>query len=277
MIKADYHLHSSFSSDSKTPMEDQIKKAIQLGLEHLCFTEHLDLYYPKQYGDFSLSIDEYFKESSYLQDKYKGTIKIYQGIEFGLIPKASQEYNVLVMKYPFDFIIGSTHIIDEFDPYYSDYWINKSRKQGIVEYFNKVLENIKSYDEYDTLGHLDYIIRYASLPENPSRNKELFFDNYLYEEYKEVLDEILHHLIEKDKALEVNSGGYKYGLGAPNPGYSVLKRYKEMGGELITIGSDAHNPEHLAYDFKKLEALLSTIGFQYYVIYKNREREFLKI
>jgi histidinol-phosphatase (PHP family) len=131
MIKADYHLHSSFSSDSKTPMEDQIKKAIQLGLEHLCFTEHLDLYYPKQYGDFSLSIDEYFKESSYLQDKYKGTIKIYQGIEFGLIPKASQEYNVLVMKYPFDFIIGSTHIIDEFDPYYSDYWINKVGNKGL--------------------------------------------------------------------------------------------------------------------------------------------------
>lgn len=277
MIKADYHLHSSFSGDCQTPMEEQIKRAIELGIEDLCFTEHLDLDYPEHYGYFSLEIDKYIEELKSMKEKYKDKIKIHLGIEFGLEPGLAKRYKTLAKKYPFDFIIGSTHLINWEDPYYPDFWKGKTRQQGITDYFNTVLLNIKSYDEYDTLGHLDYIIRYANMPKNPNRNKELYFDNFLYKEYEEVLDEILSYIIKKDKALEVNSAGYKYGLGAPNPGYCVLGRYKELGGSLITIGSDAHKPEHIGHEFKKINKLLTGVGFDKYTIFINREPVFLPL
>ena len=85
------------------------------------------------------------------------------------------------------------------------------------------------------------------------------------------------HLIKYDKSLEINTGGYRHGLGAPNPGYSVLKRYKEMGGKLITIGSDAHKPEHLAFEYHKAKELLLAVGYDKYVIYKNREVQVLAL
>ena len=114
---------------------------------------------------------------------------------------------------------------------------------------------------YDTLGHLDYIVRYG-----PNKNQ-----NYSYEAYASYIDPILQFLIEQHKCLEVNTAGLKYGLGHPNPEESVLKRYRELGGTLITIGSDAHRPEHIAYDFDKLESILKELGFRSYTIFRQRE------
>lgn len=278
-IKSDFHSHTSFSGDCETPMEEQIKKAIELGLEHFCITDHLDLDYPEHYGYFDLDVGHYTDQVLLMKEKYKDQINIYLGIEFGLVPEEGivKRYEDLANKYPFDFILGSIHTIGWKDPYFPDYWEGKTRNQGIVEYFDSILENIRAYDNYDSLGHLDYIIRYANMPENPKRNKELIFDNFAYREYGEVLDEILKHLMKNDKSLEVNTAGYKYGLGAPNPGYSVLKRYKELGGKLITIGSDGHKPEHLAYDFDKVYDLLKAVGYDSYVIYKNRLQQFIQL
>lgn len=277
MIKSDFHLHSSFSGDCDTPMEEQIKKAIDLGLEHLCFTDHLDLQYPKEYGFFDLEIDEYVKQVVLMKEKYKETINIYLGIEFGLVPELAREYEEIVKNHSFDFIIGSTHIINRKDPYFPDYWEGKSLHQGIAEYFNSVLKNIQVYNEYDSLGHLDYIVRYFKTKEDVKREKGIKADNFVYKEYKEVLDEILKCLIKQGKSLEVNSAGYKHGLPAPNPGYSVLKRYREMGGKLITIGSDAHKPKHLTYNFHKIKNILLAVGYDKYVIYKNREIQFIEL
>ncbi len=279
MIKADFHTHTSFSGDSETPMKKQIEKAIELGLEQICFTDHLDLEYPEQYGYFDLEVEDYVKEVLLMKDKYKDKIDIYLGIEFGLISedRVANQYDKLANKYPFDFILGSTHIIQWEDPYFPDYWEGKSAHQGIVEYFNTVLDNIRTYHNYDSLGHLDYIIRYASMPEHPRIGKDLVIDHFEYKEYQDVLDEILGYLIKNDKALEVNTGGYKYGLGAPNPGHNVIKRYKEMGGDLITIGADAHKPEYLAYNFDKVKQLLGFVGYKYYVIYENRKPRLMKL
>ena len=272
MINSDYHLHSSFSSDSETPMELQIEKAIELGLENLCFTEHMDLDYPKEYGEFTFSVEEYFKKIKEMQEKYNGKINIYKGVEFGLAPTLGERYEKIANQYDFDFIIGSTHLYNNLDPYFSAYWEGKTEYQGTMMYFEKILENIKAYNNYDTLGHIDYIIRYQNRKENPDRDKILLFDNYSYSEYGDILDEILKHVIYHGKALEVNAGGYRYGLGAPNPQYSTLVRYKELGGELITIGSDAHKSEYLGYSFDRVEALLKEVGFRYYATFKKRNR-----
>ena len=119
----------------------------------------------------------------------------------------------------------------------------------------------------DSYGHIDYVVRYGP-------NKNTF---YSYERYRDLIDEILKTLIEKGIALEVNTAGYKYGLGAPNPHPDILKKYRSMGGELLTVGSDAHRPEHLAYDFQKVTPLLKECGFKAYTVFEKRVPKFLPL
>ena len=98
-------------------------------------------------------------------------------------------------------------------------------------------------------GHIDYVIRYA-----PGTNQDYSYSNYQY-----ILDELFSTLIRHDKALEINTAGFKYGLGQPHPQIDVLRRFREMGGERITIGSDAHKPEHIAFDFTRTEEILKSL------------------
>jgi histidinol-phosphatase (PHP family) len=102
-------------------------------------------------------------------------------------------------------------------------------------------------------------------------NKNQF---YTYGKYADVIDEILRSLIEKGKGIELNTAGFKYGLGHPNPTEDILRRYRELGGEIITIGADGHKPEHVAYDFKKVPEILRAAGFSYYTVFKQRKAVF---
>ena len=273
MIIADMHTHSFFSGDSETPMEEQLKEAIGLGLKYYCFTDHEDLYYPEVQDEngnpvniFSLDIPVYLNKIQELKTTYKGKINALAGIELGLCKKALPEYEILLKNNNFDFVIASIHLIDGMDPYYPEFWLYHDSKKAVKRYFEIMLEMINNFTDFDTLGHLDYIFRYIrDEAGNPGDG------NYSYREYAGLIDPILNRIIELDKALEVNTAGYKYGLGAPNPQANVLKRYKKLGGTKITIGSDGHKPEHLAYDFDKCEALLKELEFDGYYIFENRQ------
>ena len=111
------------------------------------------------------------------------------------------------------------------------------------------------------------MIRYA-----PEKNKD-----YSYTKYADVIDDVLNTIIKHDLGLEINTAGYKYGLGQPHPQSDILKRYRELGGEMITIGADAPKPEHIAYGFKKAETLLKRLGFKYYTIFKKRQPVMLSL
>ena len=122
MITTDYHTHSSFSSDSPTPMEDMVKEAIRLGLTRICFTDHMDYDFPKQYNmPFVFDIEEYTKEVKRLQDIYHHDIKILLGIECGMQAHFGPQYDRLVSETPFDFVICSSHLVDAMDPYNKEY------------------------------------------------------------------------------------------------------------------------------------------------------------
>ena len=271
MILADIHMHTDFSSDSKSPMESMIQGAIEKGLKTICFTEHLDYEYPGDDGQslFLVDIDAYRKKLFELKDIYKNDIEILFGIEFGLLPHLADRYQQTASSYDFDFIIGSSHLVPapwypndskHGDPYDDAFWADRSVEDVCEAYFQSILDNISSYKNFDTYGHIDYIVRYA-----PEKNK-----GYTYQKYAHILDKILKALIEHDIALEVNTAGFKYGLGEPHPQSDILKRYLELGGDKITIGADGHNPEHIAYDFKKAETLLKDLGFKYYTVFKKR-------
>ena len=265
----DCHMHSSFSADSDTDMEKMIQSAILCGLEGVCFTEHLDPDYPPtpEQQIFHLDLDAYAHRLSFLKEKYKDSIVVNFGIEYGLQPHLKENLKNHLKMYPFDFVIGSSHVVHGSDPYYGEYFKVREEVRGYREYFESILENLNVFSEMDVYGHIDYIVRYGP-------NKNLY---YSYERYQDILDEILRTLIRKNIGIELNTGGYHYGLGEPNPCTALIRRYRELGGEIITVGADAHSPEKIAFAFDKAAEVLKNCGFRYYTVFKNRTPEFISL
>lgn len=266
-MNTDFHIHSSLSADSDSPMEDMIEQGIRLGLSVMCFTEHMDFGYIDEGMNFELDTQAYYKKYLEMRDRYAGRMKLLFGIELGLQPHLAEKHRQYLASYPFDFCIGSSHLVDGMDPYYPKFYEGRSEETCYRRYFASILENLDAFSDVDSYGHIDYVVRYG-----PNKNA-----HYSYERYRDLIDEILKILIEKEIALEVNTAGYKYGLDAPNPHPDILKKYRSMGGELITIGSDAHCPEHLAYDFPKAVSLLQECGFKSYAVFEKRVPHFLPL
>ncbi|MBO5056500.1 MAG: histidinol-phosphatase HisJ family protein [Lachnospiraceae bacterium] len=270
-ITADYHLHSCFSGDSDTPMEEMIQKGISLGLTCMCFTEHMDMDYvyskSEEQGMFELNTDSYLYELATLKSKYEGQIKLLFGVELGVQPHLKKELALYSKSYPFDFIIASSHICNRKDPYYPSFYEGRSDEKAYREYFSSILDNLKAFSNFDVYGHLDYVVRYGKTKDS----------EYSYEKYKDILDKILETLLEKEKGIELNTGAIGYNLKDLNPCMGIIKRYKELGGEVITIGSDAHNPSAIARGFDRAAEVLIACGFKYYATFENRLTEFHRI
>ncbi len=272
IIAADYHVHSDFSGDSKAPMEQMIERAIELGLRKLCFTDHMDYDYPHT-GEISFVFDPeaYVAKLSKLKKKYEKQIELLMGIELGLQPQVTQEVAALMNSYEFDFAIGSSHVVDYVDPYFPQYWEGRSKEEGIRRYFESIRDNCKLFKDYFYVyGHLDYIIRYAPSADGSKAD-------YDYKDYAELLDDVLTTILSCGKGIELNTAGLKYGLGYAHPKFQLLKRYRELGGEILTIGSDAHKPEHLCYDFAVVPELLKSAGFRYYTTFVKGKPIFEKL
>ena len=269
MILWDCHMHSSFSADSETPMENMIQKAVSLGFQGICFTEHLDPDYPEVPDpiDFSLDLSAYQKKIMELKEIWRSRIELCFGIELGLQPHLSGEFRKLLLDTPFDFVIGSSHVVHGYDPYYPDFFRNRPEHQAYLEYFQSILENLTAFQGMDVYGHIDYVVRYG-----PNKNQ-----NYSYKQYQDILDEILQRIIAAGKGIELNTGGYHYGLGEPNPCREIILRYRELGGEIITIGADAHSPDKIGYSFEQAACVLKDCGFSYYTVFLDRKPDFLPI
>ncbi len=270
-ITADYHLHSSFSGDSNTPMEEMILQGIQKGLTRMCFTEHNDFDYPvtleEPEGFFDLNADSYLYDFLKLKEKYAERIQLFFGVEIGLQPHLTRKNAAFIKEHDYDFVIASSHICNGKDPYYPSFFEGRTQEEAFLEYFESILANIKGFSNFDVYGHLDYVVRYA--PDQDSR--------YSYLSYKEIIDKILCKLIEDGKGIELNTGGLARGMKEVHPCRDILKRYHELGGEIITIGSDAHKPESIASSFDYAACVLSECGFRYYCTFERRSPAFHRI
>ena len=277
MIQADMHMHTWFSTDSEACPRDMADEAVRKGLKTICFTDHFDKD-DLEWGEEGIfDVDAYFVEMQKLQEEYAGKLNIRIGIELGLRTYLEDYYEELTKKYPFDFVIGSVHNVPHkkdaegnilyTDPAAEKLFTDRTDKEAYRLMMETTLENVRTSDCFQTLGHLDYVVRYGK-----SREKE-----YSYTDYADIIDEILKLLIEKEKGLEVNSAGLKYGLPFAHPHPDVLKRYRELGGEIITIGADAHKPEHIAYDFAKAEEILKSCGFKYYTEFFEQKPVFKQL
>ena len=270
-LPADYHMHSEISGDCTAFMEQMILSSISKGIKEICFTEHLDYDYPEILPDipkgcFEPDMPKYISLYNNLSQKYKDKITIKFGIEIGLQPQIVNKNKDFVSSYPFDFVIGSIHLCEHDDPYYPDFWKGRSVQDTLRLFFEDTLKNIEVFDNFDVLGHLDYIVRYIP-------DKGLY--NYSPRDFDDIITKILKTLISKGKGLDLNTKALKYpNTNQPNPHSYILEKYGRLGGKIITFGSDAHIPEDTALYFDKAVAIAKKCGFNGYYTFEKREKTF---
>lgn len=252
MFFADYHTHSSFSSDSDTPMEDNIRQAIALGLSEIAVTDHIDLDYPDPDYPFWFDYEPYRAEVERLREKYRGKIIIRLGVEMGLQRHVYDQIRQMIADNEYDFIIGSSHCVDRCDLCMPDFFVGKTKEEAYERYFEDVLYHVEHCPVFQVYGHIDFISRYGGYAD----------PTLTYDQYAPVLDRILRGLIDQGKGLEVNTSGFRYGLNRTHPQFDILKRYYDLGGRIVTVGSDAHRPEDIASHFEQAHTLLLAAGFQ---------------
>lgn len=265
-MRADVHMHCGFSNDSETRPEDMVESAIAKGLTVICFTDHYDKD-NLDWGDEAIfDVESYFQKMIELQEEYRDQIDIRIGAEIGMQPYLAEYYQNFMAQHPFDFVIGSVHSVLEHDVAL-DFFQKHSDPEGYKIYFEEMLQDVQKIKSYDVLGHLDYIVRYSN---QGSKGFDL-------NDYMDIIEEILKQVIAYGKGIEMNMSGLKYGLGAPHPQPEIIKRYRELGGEIITVGADGHIPEHIAYDYHLADDILKSCGFKYYTEFKGRKPLFVKI
>lgn len=256
----DYHMHSSFSADCTASMEEMIEGAIRKGLTEICFTEHIDYDYPDDTIVFDFDKKDYDRKVKELQAKYEGRLRIKKGVEIGVQPHLLGQYEALLDKETFDFIICSMHTVEKKGLHYGDIFIGKTTEEAFSAYYDELLYCVKNFKQYNILGHVDLIKRYA---------KERV-DN----DFHAVLTDIFNIIIPEGKGIELNTSGVRYGLSNGMPSDDILKLYKQCGGEIITLGSDAHNPEDIAFQFRESLELFQSIGFRYIATFENQKPTF---
>ncbi len=261
----DYHMHSNFSNDSKTDMEDMIKKSIELGLKEICFTDHVD-YDLDADDDWGIDYNNYFDKIDYLQSKYKNKISIKKGIEMGLQKQIIHRCGNDINHHPFDFVICSQHAINRSDLYFGNFFLDKTQYEAYEYYYKELHDIIKIYKNYSVVGHLDLVKRYG--------NYEQVLDD---KPFDDIIEAILKQAIYDGKGIEINTSCYRYNLPDLTPSRHILNMYKELGGEIITTGSDSHNPSQIAYNFDYIYSYIKNIGFKYVCSFDKMSPQFIKI
>ena len=257
----DYHTHTVFSDDSNYPMEECVKDAISLRIKEICFTDHVDYgvkydlkdLKPEEVEGKVLNVDfeKYFPEIERVKELYKGKISIKTGLEFGVQEQTIPQYEELFKKYPFDFIIMSVHEIDNKELWNHSFQDGKTEAEYYSLYFENIYYLVQNYHNYSVLGHLDLLKRYD---EKDGYNP--FVEN------KEIITKILKYIIADGKGIELNTSTKKYHLDDLMPSRDILKLYLELGGEILTIGSDSHSKKDLCNShIEELKQELREIGF----------------
>ncbi len=269
----DTHMHTAFSGDCEIPPEIMLARGKELGLLGIVFTDHLDWDYPSDNpGEFDLEIEDYLLYMGKLMEleaMSSPTTELRVGIELGLQPHLASRHKELIKALPIDYTIGSIHTVNHKDPYYDYYFEGRNAKEAYKEYFECALENLEAFSDIDSLGHLDYVVRYGKRFFGEEKGSCPLSD------HKDIIEAIYQFIIHHNIALEVNTGAYRTGLREPNPSFEFLKFYKECGGKLITLGADAHKPEHVGLHFDKIADELTDLGFHEYAIFKQHEMQLL--
>lgn len=266
----DNHNHSQFSFDGKkTTIEASASSAKAKGLGGICFSDHCDFYVPPMKASFENLVPEYFDvpEQQAEIDRVSGLIcdkdfKILKGIEIGMYEECRDQIRKTLTDNKFDQIIASVHYIDKTDPYYGGFYDGKDWKQAYGRYLETIYREMTWLKDFDIMAHYDYIARYAPYPQA----------SIMYRDFSDIFDEMFRYLIQEGKALEINTKSYQdYKGRTPQLDTELLRRYLEMGGEFISLGSDSHDPGRPGDKLGHYADLLKALGFRWTAHYESRK------
>ncbi|MCK9305428.1 MAG: histidinol-phosphatase HisJ family protein [Bacteroidales bacterium] len=257
----DTHTHSQFSPDSLMNMESAAALCLKKGLAGLVFTDHMDIDTPTGVESFMFDPGAQQAEAERVSREYN--VELLKGIELGLQPGTVEKSRERLSPFTFDTVILSVHSVDGMDPYHQPvFFEDKDHIRAYGRYLETILECITKYRDFDILGHYDYITRYA-----PYRER-----NLRYRDFPDLLDSILSYLATNGKALEINTNTYraKY-KGATAPDEGVFKRFRELKGEFVSIGSDAHSSDRICENFDLFGEFAKSCGFRYLTMFRGRK------
>ncbi|MGY3750126.1 histidinol-phosphatase HisJ family protein [Vagococcus acidifermentans] len=275
-MEVDYHVHTHYSDDSTYQMEQVVQDAIKKGLDEICFTDHVDYGVKYDVDDPRLDMNaknvrtnvdyaSYYKQFCQLKDTYKNRITLRFGLEFGIQTETIKKYQRLFAAYPFDFILLSIHQVGNQEFWTGDFQRNKTDKQAYQDYYEEMYRVVTTYHDYSCLAHMDLLRRYVTVA------------NDSFDEHEEIIRAILLAIIKDNKGLEINTSFIRYNLPDTTPSMTILQLYHELGGELITIGSDSHAPEELGCYTKESKAILKDIGFTYFATFDKMTPRFHRL
>jgi histidinol-phosphatase (PHP family) len=262
----DCHMHTRFSTDSRMEPEEACITSIGLGLDGIAVTDHLDFDYPGG-ESFVIDFDEYFSQMETLAEKYKGKLKVLKAMEVGIQPHVIDESLNVINSYPFDYILASVHIIDRADPYKEGYFDGKTKSGAYGRYLEEILFMISNLKSFDMVAHFEYIIRRANYADRTLR----------YADHSDLFDLIFKKLIELGRGFELNTATFRRIRPDAEYDIRILQRYRELGGEMICLGSDAHQAAHIGARFDYYAQIIREAGFEYTVHFEDRKPIFDKL
>lgn len=259
----DFHIHSRVSFDGRDRGLDLALAAATAGLREICFTDHLD------YDPMGTIADMAFDTADY-NSEYEGLsvpgLKIRLGVEFGMTPDNREQFHRDLKRRDFDFVLGSVHFTDGLDVFFSEYWMGKTVFEAERRYLEETLRCVESHDDFDVLAHLNFV---SKSPAHPAPRP------LPYADHREIVDEILKALVRKGKGMEMNTSGIDRRAGFL-PTEEIIRRFHELGGQIVTVGSDAHRCERVGQYIPEACGLLRDI-FGYVCTFENRQPVFHKL
>lgn len=268
---ADYHVHTAFSDDSVYPLEQVVKDAIALGLDEICITDHVDygvkadwdsgekIHYRNEEPLANVDYPRYMAENERVRQLYEKQITVKTGLEFGIQVHTTPQFKALFQRYPLDFIILSIHQVENQEFWTQDFQHGRTQREYNERYYEELLCVIQSYKNYSVLGHMDLIKRYDKA------------GIYPFERVKPIIAEILTTVISDGKGIEVNTSSRRYGLLDSMPSTELLRLYRDLGGTIVTIGSDSHSPEHLGSGLQEAKDQLRALGFRNFCTFQKMQ------
>lgn len=261
---ADYHVHTAYSDDSVYPLRQVALDALRLNLDEICFTEHVDYgvkpewNHPEQarFEDgrpiTNCPYEAYLTELDDVRAELGDKISLHAGLELGVQTGTLAQNRELVHRLEgrLDFIICSIHQVDNLEFWNGTYQQGRTQDEIHHAYYEEMLAVVKAFDGYSVLGHLDLIRRYDP------------YGDYPFERVRDIVAEILRQVIERGHGIEVNTSGLRYGLNDFQPSRQILQLYRDLGGTVITVGSDSHAPEHLGSYLRLAYRELAELGFR---------------
>jgi len=256
----DMHTHTDNSYDGNHSTMFLCENAVEKGLRAVAFTDHLemDFYHEKH---FDRTAVQSFFEISKARSAFRGQLIVCVGVELGQPLYNQEESEALLARMPYDFVIGSVHNLRGMEDFYLLKYEEHDIDKLLREYFDE-LAAMADWARFDTLAHMTYPLRYIvgdhKIPVDLTQ-------------YATQIDEVLRLLVLRGKALEINTAGLRYKIGETSPGEALVRRFRELGGKYLTIGSDAHYAEHLGMGIREGMAIAERCGFSEITLYQNRE------